>query len=176
MSGTSRGAEPGHGGIAGGVRGATILVVSIVVTVAALLFVRNALGAAHPWLNHDVALLNLLGNGLLGGDRLYVDVLEMNPPGSHYLHAGIIGVGRLLGVSPFLATHVFVLLVGVAGLRVLTASGRQRDGGWTFALVLLAYALVLVRGNFSNNVSPSAPFMETAAASKIGVDARNGTC
>ena len=124
---------------------------------AAFLFADNALNSPYPWLNHDVSFLSYAGSELLKGSRLYVEFQEMNPPGAHFLQEGILGVAATLGVSEFLLTHLFVLALGIAGILMLR--WVYRDGGESqrFIFVTLAYALVVVRGNFSNNVVPSAP-------------------
>ena len=143
----------------GAIRFAIVLALALIWVAAGAMLAGNALTAPLPWLNHDVSFLNYVGGELLGPDRLYVEVLEMNPPGSHYLHAGLVAIAGRLATSPFLVTQLFFVVVGLAGVVWIGRSLRGPDAGLVFALVSLAYALVLVRGNFSNNVTPSVPWI-----------------
>ena len=129
---------------------------SVLVIVAAL-FIHDVVSRPYPWLNHDVSLLTYLGFDILEGSRLYVDTYELNPPGAHFLQAAILGISRVFSMSEILTHHLFVLLLGVAGMAVLQAAFPRAEDDAAFALVLLAYLLVIVRGHFANNVLPAAP-------------------
>jgi hypothetical protein len=134
-----------------------VLVTEIAVLLAvAGLFVHNAIRSPYPWINHDVAFLSWAGEKILGGARLYLDFQEMNPPGAHYLHAGIAAVAHGAGLPVILADHLFVLALAGMGCWVLRRALADEPGG-TAAVVGAAYLLVVVRGNFSNNIIPSAP-------------------
>jgi len=142
--------EPGWGGV----RLAVALLSAVVILAAVGLFVRNAANDL-PWVNHDVAYLSLAASEILGGDRLYVDFDEVNPPGVFFLLAGQLAVARAIGLPDILPGHLFVLALGACGLIVLWRSLRRPDDDLSFVLVALAYLLVLVRGNFANNVVPA---------------------
>jgi hypothetical protein len=50
--------------------------------------------------NSDVAWLLTVGEKVLDGQRLYVDVIETNPPASVLVYVPAIALGRLLGIAP----------------------------------------------------------------------------
>ncbi len=133
-------------------RGVGLLVAVVVLAWAAGLFFSNGLRSPLPWANHDVSFHVWLGEWMLDGARLYVDVVDDNPPGSPIMLGALAGVARLLGVSPFLAVHLFLLAVGAAGLILLRRAFEDADDATTGLLVGLAYLVVIVRGNFSNNL------------------------
>lgn len=67
-------------------------------------------------LNHDVGWLLYLSERVLEGDRLYVDLIEVNPPLIIWLGMPVILLERLLGVHH---TLLFPILVGIgAGLSI----------------------------------------------------------
>jgi hypothetical protein len=134
-----------------------ILLFLAVVVLAAALFAHNASTSETPWINHDVAFHTYLGFELLHGSRLYVDIKDSNPPGAQFLLGGVIGLADLLGLPDFLGNHLFVLAVGVAGLFVLRTALREPQQGLSFVLLALVYLLVIIRGNFSNNLFAGAP-------------------
>src|SRR5215216_2436725 len=77
--------------------------------------------------NVDVSWLLTVGEKVLDGQRLYVDVLETNPPAAVLIYLPSILTARALGLSPEPVLVVFVLLaalasVGLAG-RVLERTG-----------------------------------------------------
>lgn len=118
-----------------------------------MLFVADAGDASTPpWINHDVAFHSWLGWEMLGGARLYVDFNDSNPPGSQFLQAGLVALGDLLSAPDFVVLHGFVVLLGLGGLLVLWHTFRADDDVMTAALVSFAYLVVIVRGNFSNNL------------------------
>jgi hypothetical protein len=141
------------------VRLAVVLAFAAVVVCAAVLFADNAFRSQFPWVNHDVAFLTHAGFEILNGARLYIDFQEVNPPGSQFLHTGLMAVAVALGVSEFLVTHWFVLSLGVAGFFLLREAFSDSRDSLTFILVTMGYLLLVVRGNFSNNVIPSAPYL-----------------
>jgi hypothetical protein len=134
-----------------------LLLFPAVVLVAASLFAHNSLTAEAPWINHDVAFHSYLGFEMLQGSRLYVDLVDSNPPGSPFLLGALIGIGDFLGLPDFLIDHLFILALGLSGLVVLQSVFQKRGGDLPFVLVALALLLVLVRGNFCNNLFASAP-------------------
>jgi len=133
-----------------------LLLFLAVILIAALLFAHNSLTSPAPWVNHDVAFHSYLGFEMLQGSRLYVDVVDSNPPGSQFLLGALIGVADLIGLPDFLIDHLFILALGLCGLFVLKSAFREREDALAFVLVALAFLLVVVRGNFSNNLFSSA--------------------
>jgi hypothetical protein len=124
----------------------------LVLLCAALLFAWNAGRSPTPWLNHDVAFHSWLGQEMLRGGRLYVDFIDSNPPGSQFLHMGLVAATDLLGAPAFLVHHLFVLALGFGGLLLLLRVFDRDEESTTLALVALAYALLAVRTNFANNL------------------------
>lgn len=134
-----------------------LLLCLAVILIAALLFAHNSLTSPLPWVNHDVAFHSYLGFEMLQGSRLYVDLVDSNPPGSQFLLGALIGIADLIGLPDFLIDHLFILALGLCGLLVLKSAFREREDALGFVLVALAFLLVVVRGNFSNNLFAAAP-------------------
>ncbi|WP_193174307.1 hypothetical protein [Oricola nitratireducens] len=80
-------------------------------------------GGTHP----DVSWLILVGNRMLDGERLYVDVLENNPPFSIYLYLPMVWLGRVTPVSAeswtVLGTYVWAIAFGAFALRMTRRLG-----------------------------------------------------
>lgn len=72
-------------------------------------------------LDCDVSWLLTAGDHLLDGQRLYVDILETNPPASVLLYLPALLLGRLTGMRAEAATVLLVLLLAVA---MIAASAR----------------------------------------------------
>jgi hypothetical protein len=136
----------------------SLLAVLTLIAVGAL-FVRNASSRDLPWINHDVAYLSMAAQEIVNGAALYVDFDEVNPPGAAFLFAGELMIARMAGAPYFAVVHGFVLFLGACGLMVLSHSLRNKEDDLAFVLIALAYVLVVVRGNFANNVVPAAPWI-----------------
>ena len=81
---------------------------------------------APPWTcNHDVAWFLDVAGRLLDGQRLYVDVIDLNPPLIVYLSTIPVAAARALGTSEVLMMHVFVLISAAASVA-LTARALGR--------------------------------------------------
>src|SRR5262245_21234476 len=124
----------------------------VAVVACGALFAANALHAELPWVNHDVVYHTYLGYEMHQGARLYVDLKEDNPPGSPLLLGALAMAGHHLGVPDFLMPLLFVLVVVLAGLGLLARTFPGPEERWTFALCAATYLLVVVRGNFANNL------------------------
>ena len=59
----------------------------------------------------DVSWLITVGEKVLNGQRLYIDIFEVNPPASVWIYLPAIALARLVGVSPELATVASVFLL-----------------------------------------------------------------
>lgn len=131
---------------------------------ALVLVTLYGLARPLPWLNHDVAFHALIGREMLDGSRLYLDLHDTNPPGSQFLHGAVVGLARALGAPVVLALTLIPLACAAAGFALLAAARLRPaaatpgpEGGTILAtLVALAYVLLLVPGNFGNNVIPGA--------------------
>ena len=101
-----------------------------------------------PPLNHDVAALLQFAQRMLHGERLYVDLIDINPPMIFMLDTIPVGVAAITG-WPAVACEVgFVLALAVIGLfaaavalRQLGESARALDGVLWPALI--AFALLV---------------------------------
>lgn len=81
-------------------------------------------------LNCDVAWGLTMSEKLLGGHRLYVDLLETNPPMTTWLYLPAVLLSRLTGLSgdglQILLTFLFVVACLVLSWRILAHAGFQR--------------------------------------------------
>ena len=122
------------------------------VAALAAALVAAALRAVLPT-NSDVAWLLTVGEKVLDGNRLYVDVLETNPPASVLIYLPAIAVGRLLGIAPdgVLDAQLFLsafLSLALAGL-LLAPVVQARAASWPWLLpVSIAIVLLLPSYNF----------------------------
>ena len=95
-------------------------------------------------LNHDVAWWQYLSGRVLAGDRLYVDLIETNPPMNCWLNFAPIGLSRISGISEITSLRLLMLGLIAASLascdRILRVTCPERPGArrWTLALTLLA--------------------------------------
>src|SRR5260221_13366111 len=72
-------------------------------------------------LNTDVSWLLTIGERVLDGQRLYVDIVEINPPMEVFAYLPGIAVARALGVDPKNVTDALILILAAASL---VATGR----------------------------------------------------
>ena len=81
--------------------------------------------------NADTSWGLTLAEAVLSGQRLYVDILETNPPLTMVLHLPACLVARATGLRPELVQHLLTLasLTGclAAAAHILKATGRARD-------------------------------------------------
>ena len=82
----------------------------------ALLAAALALGLATSV--PDVTWLLYAGEKMLRGQRLYVDVLEVNPPLAVLAYLPAVQIGRLLGVQPEMAVVPLVVLGAAASMAL----------------------------------------------------------
>lgn len=96
--------------------------------------------------NHDVAWFLFAARDWLAGARLYVDLVEVNPPLNFYLTLPALGLADLLGISDGNGHYVSMALLL---LIILTWSERILRSGFSWspprrALVLAGLALGIV--------------------------------
>jgi hypothetical protein len=114
----------------------------LLAVVLAAIFLRCSIVTAT-----DVSWLITLSEKVLDGARLYVDLIEVNPPASVLLYLPAVAFARFVGIAPEIAVNALVFLaVGVSlwvTSRILLRA-RLLDGidGWT--LVTFAALLLLV--------------------------------
>jgi hypothetical protein len=88
----------------------------------------------------DVSWLLTVGERMLDGQRLYVDIWETNPPLSPLIYLPGVAAARALGVSPELMTGIFAgLAVTISGLLTLAIlrAGNLLQAGSTFILAFV---------------------------------------
>ena len=104
--------------------------------------------------NVDVAWLLTVGEKVLDGQRLYADILEVNPPASMLIYWPAILMGRALGLPPEPVLDALVGLGAGASLwlarRALDGSGILRGvAGWPLLAMAAAILLILPMHNFA---------------------------
>jgi hypothetical protein len=106
------------------------------------LVMRHVLAA-----NTDVSWLLTAAERVLDGQRLYVDVIETNPPMAVLIYAPGIVIARALGLPAELVTDALVFIAIFASLAIAAAILRNplaRDGLAGWPLLLLAFAVLAV--------------------------------
>jgi len=115
--------------------------------VAALFVAAMALRhvvAANP----DVSWGLIAAERVLDGQRLYVDLLETNPPMAILVYVPGIAIARALGLRPELVTDglIFVLVaasLGTVSLMLRNASALDRARRWPLAMLAVAVLTIL---------------------------------
>jgi len=95
--------------------------------------------------NTDVSWQITLSEKVLDGQRLYIDLMEVNPPASTFLYLPAVALARVLGLAPELVVNVLVFIGALVSLAIVShivRLYRLLDGlpGWpvaTFALTVL---------------------------------------
>ena len=118
---------------------------------ALALFLLSLIMPWHAGDNTDVSWLIVVCEKILNGKRLYVDILETNPPFSIALYLGPVWLADKFGVAPELAVQGFVYAIFLAGLSLTTLVVRQGDLltglplSWLYAA--LAFLMLILPGN-----------------------------
>lgn len=76
--------------------------------------------------NHDAAWFAYLAERVLKGDRLYVDLIEANPPLVVWVNLPVVLLGQLLHLSPVTVLRILVV-VGATISALLTGAIAQRS-------------------------------------------------
>ena len=101
-------------------------------------------------LNHDVAWLLYAAGRVLAGDRLYVDVVETNPPLIVWLNFAPLLLANLTGITEILALRILVLLVVASSLLLAAWALRRtlpdRPGGRLLILFVALFVLLPAAG------------------------------
>ena len=98
----------------------------------------------------DVVVLLHEAGRLMDGARLYVDLMEVNPPLIVYLNLPVAAMARVLGISPpsLLPIFVFALAIGSLGLCHRLRSCLPTGLGQVALLIASTTLLVFVGGMF----------------------------
>ncbi len=116
--------------------------ISIIILFAAAIVLRHVVAA-----NTDVSWLLTVGERVLGGQRLYVDVFETNPPMAVLIYLPGIAIARAIGLPAEVVTDslmfaaIFVSLAIVA--RILKDSSVL-EGANSWPLAPLAFAILAI--------------------------------
>jgi hypothetical protein len=101
----------------------------------------------HP--NHDVALLLQAGERWLDGQRLYIDLIDVNPPLAIWISALPAALERVVGLTDPIGWSMLLTSAAVAGSAAATlAVLRGRPGGRVAALAAL-WTLAVLPGDDS---------------------------
>src|SRR6202008_4459963 len=104
--------------------------------------VRHFVGA-----NTDVSWEITLSEKILDGQRLYVDLIELNPPASTFLYLPAVGLARALGLAPEILVDVLVLTGGLVSPAIagdIVRRYRLLDGQQTATAAALALAALTI--------------------------------
>src|SRR5258708_713079 len=114
----------------------------------ALVFVVAIILRQVVALNTDVSWLLIVGERVLDGQRLYVDVIEINPPMAVLAYLPGIALARALGLDPKLITDILILTLAVASLastsRILPRSSVLDDVRWVPMAIWSAAVLMVL--------------------------------
>jgi len=102
----------------------------------------------------DVSWLITLSEKVLDGTRLYVDLIEVNPPASVLLYLPAVALARWVGVAPEIVVNALVFLAAGASLWItgrILMRARLLDGidGWTLAAFAAFLLLVFPARTFA---------------------------
>ncbi|MCA0015512.1 hypothetical protein LB561_29695 [Mesorhizobium sp. B292B1B] len=107
-----------------------------------------------PWTaggNTDVSWIIIICEKIFSGQKLYVDILETNPPFSVALYIGPVWLSHRLGISPELAIEYFIYLIFVISIllsALVIEKGRifvDLRTQWVYPM--LAVLLLIMPGN-----------------------------
>jgi hypothetical protein len=102
----------------------------------------------------DVSWLITLSEKILDGTRLYVDLIEVNPPASVLLYLPAVALARLIGVAPEIVVNTLVFFAVGASLwitgRILMRARLLDDiDGWTLAAFAAFLLLIFPARTFA---------------------------
>lgn len=104
--------------------------------------------ALAPPLNHDVAALAQFAERWVGGEVLYVDLVDVNPPLIFLLHAIPAALARATGIDGLLAVALSVLvLLGWSVHRCARVAQPRDPAGSALLSVLVPVLLLLLPGS-----------------------------
>lgn len=125
------------------------------IAASAIVLVLAAAGELRGPLNGDAHWILTMAGRLLDGERLYRDILEINPPLIVWLQLPVVGLARVTGLDPAAVYRGAVLMlcvVMVAATMCVLAGSRFADRHpalrWWAAPVLLIALLLVPAGAF----------------------------
>lgn len=118
------------------------LLLALAVTVFCIALTLQSM---HPGVA-DVSWLLVVGERVLDGARLYVDIIEVNPPASLFLYLPAVWLGRVTGVAAewfVLAMTTLTFLVSAWSVRaILHAAGLSPRPGVAALAAVVAFVLL----------------------------------
>ncbi|MDX8534605.1 hypothetical protein RFM41_25570 [Mesorhizobium sp. VK25A] len=110
------------------------------------------LAAAIPWQTRwgvipDTSWIITMCEQMLAGSRLYVDILEVNPPFTPWMFMPVVAVAHKLGMSPEVAVHAYAYAICLAGLGLAALIARRAgfvENRTLFSLLPLFLALLVI--------------------------------
>src|SRR5258708_24904254 len=120
----------------------------LVLIVAAAAAVRHFVIA-----NTDVSYAITLSEKVLDGQRLYTDLIEVNPPASTFLYLPAVVLARMFGWAPELVVDTLVFICALVSLGIaarIIRHYRLLDGlpGWSLAAFALAVLTIFPAQTF----------------------------
>jgi hypothetical protein len=135
------------GGVKGGVVSTRPSTALVVLAIFLLAIVQRWFVVPNP----DVAWLLTVAERMLGGERLYVDIVETNPPFSVWLHLSAALIGRLTGLRADVVWDAIVFLACGLSLHLTIGPLRRRalldPPTLAAATIAMAAALLLLPAN-----------------------------
>lgn len=103
--------------------------------------------------NIDVSWLLTIGEKMLAGERLYVDIIEVNPPASAFLYLPAIAIARALHLAPEIVVDALIFFAAglslfLAGRVLVRARLIDRADGWMLAALAAAILTILPMQTF----------------------------
>jgi hypothetical protein len=103
--------------------------------------------------NPDVSWGLTMAEKWLDGSRLYVDIVEVNPPATLFLYVGPVWLARQIGLAPEMTADVMVLLAAALSIfiaaRILSVLNlRPPERGWRLMAMTAAVLVILPGQNF----------------------------
>jgi hypothetical protein len=99
----------------------------------------------------DTSWLITVIERIKGGDRLYREVIETNPPFSVWLYVFPVRFADLVGIAPESAVRLYTILICLAGTSLagwmLVCGGMMKRRGATIVSLVLFSITVLISGN-----------------------------
>ncbi len=95
----------------------------------------------------DTSWLITVGERVLSGERLYVDLIEANPPFSVWMYLPAVATARLVGMAPETLVQGYVYLMCMAGLSLAALIARRAgftENAGLFALLPVFFALLIL--------------------------------
>lgn len=120
----------------------------LVAQASSLLLIAALIQVANPGVT-DVSLLISIGERVLNGERIYVDILETNPPASVFIYLPAVWIAKHMGIQAEYILWIQTIAVLVAALwfagRLLAR--HQLLGDATHATMAAFVAFGVLAGN-----------------------------